>query len=130
MPSTLHPEETKVRYVRPLSHIESKQVVVLSSTPPRKGGRIWNLSDVRKCENFEARQIAVRERRSHLSMAGTLTPAEDDALDLEERQIVGDLKDHQALEHDHDKVYEGSDSPRLKREHLSPWTPSCVLLVR
>jgi hypothetical protein len=60
-----------------------------------------------KCENIEAQQIAVREQRQRLFISGALTQQQDEALDLEESRVIGVLKDHQALEHDHDKVYEG-----------------------
>jgi len=60
-----------------------------------------------QCEDIEARQIAVREKRQRLFMAGALTQQQDESLDSEEYRLVGILKDHQGLEHDHDKVYEG-----------------------
>lgn len=55
-----------------------------------------------KCEDIEAQQTAVREKRQRLFVAGALTQQH-----LEEYRLIGVLKDHQALEHDHDKVYEG-----------------------
>jgi hypothetical protein len=36
-----------------------------------------------------------------------LTEVKAEELELEEQAIIRELKDHQALEHDHDKVYEG-----------------------
>ena len=60
-----------------------------------------------KCEDIEAQQIAVREKRQRLFVAGALAQQQDGSLDLEEYRLIGALKDHQALEHDHSKVYEG-----------------------
>lgn len=60
-----------------------------------------------KCENIEAQQIAVRERRQRLFVAGLLTQQQDESLDVEEYRLIGILKDHQALEHDHNRIYEG-----------------------
>ena len=60
-----------------------------------------------KCEAIEAQQVADRATRQQLFMDGALSQQQDESLDLEESRIIGILKDHQALEHDHDKVYEG-----------------------
>ena len=74
-------------------------------------GRFMELVTCQKCEDIEARQIAVREKRQRLSVAGELTQQQDESLDLEEYRLVGMLKDHQASEHHHDKVW--SAPPRL-----------------
>lgn len=59
------------------------------------------------CEKFEARQIAVGSTWRNLFLAGKLTLPQAEQLEQEEQAIIGNLKDHQALEHDHAKSYEG-----------------------
>jgi hypothetical protein len=70
-------------------------------------GAFMELVMCQKCDDIEAKQIAVREQRQRLFIAGTLTEQQDEALDLEEYRLIGILKDHQAQEHNHGKVYEG-----------------------
>lgn len=59
------------------------------------------------CEKFEAKQIAVRATWRKLFLDRKLTVEHAEELELAEQAIIGDLKDHQALEHDHARVYEG-----------------------
>jgi len=70
-------------------------------------GKNMELIYCEKCEQFEAKQIAVRDLRRRLFLDGKLTETKAEELELEEQAIIGELKDHQALEHDHEKVYEG-----------------------
>jgi len=58
-----------------------------------------------KCEKFEKEQHQVRTEGREAFLAGE--EARFNALDAEECRIIGHLKDHQALDHDHSKVYEG-----------------------
>jgi hypothetical protein len=69
--------------------------------------RIMERTYCEKCEHFEAKQIAVRDLWRQLFLDKKLTEVKAEELELEEQAIIGELKDHQALEHDQDKVYEG-----------------------
>jgi hypothetical protein len=69
--------------------------------------RVMELIYCEKCEQFESKQIAVRDLWRQLFLDKKLTEVKAEELELEEQAIIRELKDHQALEHDHDKVYEG-----------------------
>lgn len=58
-----------------------------------------------ECEKFEKEQNQVRKEGREAFLAGE--QARFNALDAEECRIIGRLKEHQALDHDHSQVYEG-----------------------
>ena len=53
------------------------------------------------CEQYEKRQRDVRERRVRLWRRGELTDAAAEKLTSEEQRIAEELREHQAMQHEH-----------------------------